>query len=386
VGDGEIKVEDQNSQREESSVTVESRQSDGNTSEESRPEEKKMLMSTRDTWTYSVSLISYIMYPTLVRFPFELLQCREVDGGFYLERDLEERCYLQGTRHYQMLWLICFPALILYAIGMPLGSFVILWKNRHRLSGDKFKFRLGLLYSGYREDRWWWEVVVALRKVVIISLASCGFNDSIQVHLVLGLMLILLVCHYTFLPYDMACTTGELLHRVERNSMLCLVSMLWAGVVFIMGSDLQCQGDICKWVHSALGVFVVLINVILLSHGTYLFIYFFCKRQHWLEKIEKSTLKKRATTMLRREKSKNFVAGTSKDDEEVEMTNVDVRYKVGDPRRGHHVPMEKVEDDETEDEERWHRKSSMVNPLKEKRVTLKGRLKGTRATIKKASM
>ena len=390
---GEIKVEDHSHQQEESSVTVES------SPNKNPPEEKMMLMSTRDTWVYSVSLISYIMYPTLVRFPFELLQCREVDGGFYLERDLEERCYLPGTRHYQMMWLICFPALMLYAIGMPLGSFVILWQNRYRLSGDKFKFRLGLLYSGYREDRWWWEVVVALRKVVIISLASFGFNDSIQVHLVLGLMLILLVCHYTFLPYDIACTTGELLHRVERNSMLCLVSMLWAGVVFIMGSDLQCQGDICKWVHNILVIVVVLINVILLCHGTYLFIYFFCKRQHWLEKIENSKLKKRATELLRRSTRKSNTGTStcsSKDDEEVEMTNIDVRYKVGDPRRGHHVPVEKVDDDKAEDQERWKGLSSMVNPLKEKREkqetvkrkkggTLKGK-RGTRATAKKSSM
>ena len=248
------------------------------------------LMSTRDTWVYSITLLAYIMYPTLVRFPFELLQCRDIDGVQYLERDLEEQCFLQGSRHLVMLIMIAIPSLLLYAVGMPLGSILVLWSRRERLHTDKFRFRLGLLYSGYRENRWWWEVVVAARKVVIISFASFGFNEKLQVHIVLGFMLILLVCHFNYLPYDIHTEEGLLLHRVERNSLLSLICMLWAGVVFNMGEESKCESSMCVVVHNILVVFVVLVNVVLLTYGTYLFFYFFCKRNRVLEKFTRNSV------------------------------------------------------------------------------------------------
>ena len=256
------------------------------------------MMSTRDAWVFSVTLICYIMYPTLVRFPFELLQCRNVDGHLYLERDLEELCYEPGSVHHTMLWTVAIPALMLYALGMPLGIFIIMWRARHRLDTNKYRFRLGLLFSGYRSNRWWWELVVSTRKVMIISLASFGFNEDVQVHLVLGLMLILLICHYTFQPFDVSSRQGELLHRVERNSLLALISMLWAGVVFIMAKDHKCITNLCIGVHNFLIVLIILVNIILLIHGGYLYSYFWLKSQHVFEKIEHLHIRERlASTM-----------------------------------------------------------------------------------------
>ena len=185
-----------------------------------------------------------------------------------------------------------------YGIGLPLGSFLLLYKFRHRLHTDKFRFRLGLLYSGYRHDRWWWENVVAARKVIIICFSSIWFNETIQVHLVLGLMMLLLVAHYSFLPYDTTTKEGRLLHKVERNSLVALISMLWAGVVFLMDSDQKCNSTLCIYVHNALVLLVILINVLLLSHGSYLFVYFFCKRNHLLEKIDTYQIRNKIASSL----------------------------------------------------------------------------------------
>ena len=185
-----------------------------------------------------------------------------------------------------------------YGIGLPLGSFLLLYKFRHRLHTDKFRFRLGLLYSGYRHDRWWWENVVAARKVIIICFSCIWFNETIQVHLVLGLMMLLLVAHYSFLPYDTTTKEGRLLHKVERNSLVALLSMLWAGVVFLMDSDQKCNSTLCIYVHNALVLLVILINVLLLSHGSYLFVYFFCKRNHLLEKIDTYQIRNKIASSL----------------------------------------------------------------------------------------
>jgi hypothetical protein len=110
-----------------------------------------------------------------------LFQCRKIGHEYYLERDLQENC--NSRQHISYVYGLAVPSLLLYGLGMPLGSFLILNRafRRGKLKTNKYRFRLGLLYSGYRDDRWWWEVVIAARKVVIISLAAFGFNESIQV-------------------------------------------------------------------------------------------------------------------------------------------------------------------------------------------------------------
>ena len=72
--------------------------------------DNSLLMSTRDAWSFSLSLCFYIMYPTLVRFPFALFQCRNIGDKYYLERDLQENC--NGTRHQTYVFLLAIPALL----------------------------------------------------------------------------------------------------------------------------------------------------------------------------------------------------------------------------------------------------------------------------------
>jgi hypothetical protein len=284
------------------------------------------LMSTRDTWIFSVVLIGYVMYPTLVRFPFELLQCRQIGGKLYLERDLQEECFAAGQRHIFMVWVLAVPSLIIYAVGMPLSAFIILWAHRIKLNTNKYRFRLGLLYSGYRQDRWWWELIVAARKVVIISLASFGFNESIQVHLVLGLILILLVIHFIYLPYTDYTREGELLHRVERNSLLALIIMLWGAVVFIMRGNQQCKTNLCLFVSNALVVVAIAVNILLLCYGMYLFIYYLSKRNHLLEKV---TSLRRSSSWIKKKLSRASVTKRSKKSKKSKKSEKSVKCKLG---------------------------------------------------------
>jgi hypothetical protein len=118
-----------------------------------------------------------------------------------------------------------------------------------------------------------------------------------KVHLVLGIMITLLMCHFTFLPFDVKVREGQLLHRVERNSILALICMLWAGVVFIMNVDQLCTSELCIYVNNSLAILVILVNALLLLYGTNLFVYFFCKRNHLFEKIEKFQIRKRMASL-----------------------------------------------------------------------------------------
>ena len=60
--------------------------------------------------------------------------------------------------------------------------------------------------------------------------------------------------------------------------MLALIVMLWAGVVFIMAGEHRCETPLCVVVHNGLVVVTILVNAMLMGYGTYLFGYFWCKR------------------------------------------------------------------------------------------------------------
>ena len=47
-------------------------------------------------------------------------------------------------------------------------------RNKDQLHERHFYTRYGLLYLGYRDDRAWWELVVAIRKVCVVAIGTFG--------------------------------------------------------------------------------------------------------------------------------------------------------------------------------------------------------------------
>ncbi len=60
--------------------------------------------------------------------------------------------------------------IILYGIGIPLTFWAILYKYRNRLNEEMGPVgrRLGSIYYCYSNKRWYWEVVVKLRKFALV--------------------------------------------------------------------------------------------------------------------------------------------------------------------------------------------------------------------------
>jgi hypothetical protein len=125
----------------------------------------------------------------------------------FLRADMEENCW--EKRHLENVWLIAIPGFMTYGVGLPLVAFRLLYKHRDRLEDPKYAFRLGLLYLGYRKERWWWEGVSAMRKVTVIMLAAFAHDDSLQLHFTSGVMIVALALHSIFLPFDTSSKRSE---------------------------------------------------------------------------------------------------------------------------------------------------------------------------------
>ena len=72
----------------------------------------------------------------------------------FLRHDVEEICWRDA--HLANVLAIAIPGFLLYGLGLPFLAFVLLYKNRDQLHDKKYTFRLGLLYLGFRKERWWY--------------------------------------------------------------------------------------------------------------------------------------------------------------------------------------------------------------------------------------
>tara|TARA_B100000795_G_C22461933_1_gene309586 strand:- start:238 stop:438 length:201 start_codon:yes stop_codon:yes gene_type:complete len=58
-----------------------------------------------------------------------------------------------------MLLLIAMPGLIVYGVLVLLFTVYYLYKHQDLLSSRRMTMRVGLLYSGYKKNMFWWEVI-----------------------------------------------------------------------------------------------------------------------------------------------------------------------------------------------------------------------------------
>jgi hypothetical protein len=63
------------------------------------------------------------------------------------------------------------PSLFLWGFGIPLFALILLIRGRKNLQSLLMKKQLGFLYNGYREAMFFWEVVIAYRKFILIIIS-----------------------------------------------------------------------------------------------------------------------------------------------------------------------------------------------------------------------
>ena len=95
----------------------------------------------KDHFVVCFVILMHLIYPTACQNTFRLLACTEVGEEWYLQADLEQVCW-EGS-HGMMIALVCLPQILLYVIGFPLASGLMLFKNRHRLHDARTKYRWG---------------------------------------------------------------------------------------------------------------------------------------------------------------------------------------------------------------------------------------------------
>ena len=210
--------------------------------------------SNRDGWIVSNVYFVYVAFPSIVRMQFELFSCQTICGVEYLTKDEQEPCWISGSRHERYAFAVAIPGLLLYVVVLPTVTLLYLWSHRHSLMTDRtIIFRWGLLFSGYNKHRWFWELVVVLRKILLILIVTFARSNASQLHFALGTLVALLYLQERGRPFASNATQegsvsklqNDWLHLMEIFSLIVLVTMIWISVFFTFstcdeGSETEC--------------------------------------------------------------------------------------------------------------------------------------------------
>eukprot|EP00949_MAST-11_sp_MAST-11-sp1_P001459 g1459.t1 len=184
----------------------------------------------RSNFVVSVMVILFMVLPTLNQTAFQLLTCRAVGTEFRVAGDFDIECF--GSTHVSYILGVATPALLLYSIGVPMAAISLL-RRLHR-SDKLFEPReksysasvYAFLYGGYKRDRYYWEVVIMVRKVLLnlILVVMASAPPLAQGLVVLMTLLAFKNAHSVYQPYS-----NDILNRIESLSLMLAVSVLLLG-------------------------------------------------------------------------------------------------------------------------------------------------------------
>ena len=63
---------------------------------------------------------------------------------------------------------LALPCLIIWGLGIPAMIYILLSKDRQYLDTDEVKIKFGFLYTGYKRDNYYWEIIIMYRKILCL--------------------------------------------------------------------------------------------------------------------------------------------------------------------------------------------------------------------------
>lgn len=181
----------------------------------------------------SLVVVFFILHPGISSNALSILSCYEIENGeFWNTNSFDIQCYTQeyASRYYALFVL----DLALWTIGMPALGYVMLWKNRTSLDDPSTKAKYGFLYHGYQSDRFYWEFVIMLRKLLIISVAILMRYSTVSLQLIFVLILLLaaLALNQYYKPFELS-----ELNRTENYSIILSIICLTSGLMIESGAS-----------------------------------------------------------------------------------------------------------------------------------------------------
>merc|ERR1711871_132464 len=234
-------------------ATTASTSTDGAADPPAETSSSKQFITLSEKCVSSCFVVGFLFYPTVCNQTFQLLSCIPIGDRFFMTNDLDIECYVD-ERHIWYTNYIGMPMLFVYVVGIPAGSAVILYMNRHVLGQFSMRVKYMMLCAGYRPERYYWEVVVMLRKTIMVGIAVFGRRFGVELQAYSGILL-LAVClglQIHFSPFVLTSTAWDpskgyhgtggglpLLNNLESMALVTNFLTLYLGLLFHTNNEIM---------------------------------------------------------------------------------------------------------------------------------------------------
>lgn len=206
----------------------------------------------------SIIVLLFLLQPSLTATTMFLFACKQIgpsSADFYLLADLGEQCYT--TRYYQFAVGIGMPCLFLYCAGIPAFFYYILHyfqpvkeiaslevggkSDNEKVVIPRKEIRVvtNFLQAGYRPKFFYWEIVVMVRKTLLI-VVMVYFNSYPILQLLMGTLVtvVALLSHLKTFPFS-----AKTMNRFEFFSILTSFVVFYFGQ-FIVAKDISADNKV----------------------------------------------------------------------------------------------------------------------------------------------
>jgi len=137
-------------------------------------------------------------------------------------------CEWKGT--YFILIVLSIGFFVLYGLFVPLFLLSLVYKKRKHLQDLRVKAWLGFLYTSYRDEMYWYELVLTLRRMLLALAFSVITQGSLQVAAVVCILIGSLTLQYSMVPFK-----TEIENMAEEG----VAAILIFTYATLVGSDLH---------------------------------------------------------------------------------------------------------------------------------------------------
>ena len=283
-----------------------------------------------------------LVYPSVITYSLAPLACLSLSKGrpeYFQERVKIYHDYLIENRdikcdndHYVKITASVLVGVIVWGISGPGYIFYQIYKSRKNLFEHDIKFKYGFLFNGYLRNRYYWEFIIFIKKLLIVFLTvfmESEFNSNVQSILVVTLLILFLILQIYYKPYF-----HHTLNNLETFACLTGMVTILAGIIFTETSSDQ----------YIISNFLIL--VIFVTNFTFVI--------YWLKFMTREMV----TYLI---KSYSFLSRFRKDDgfeDDISKTFVNVKYLYIKEYQKLYTPID--DEDESESEQVFYKNSKIT--------------------------
>ena len=156
-------------------------------------------------------------------------------------------------------------------IALPVIALVLLFKNIKKDGDNKIKQYMLILYQGLKQDRFYWEFVNTLRKVLLLM--SLSLSLTLKMLAAISILIVSARIQIKLKPY-----------RQHQNNEVELLAII-AGIITMLCGFMFSQDETVGFINIIFFIIIIVINIKFLLEWIYLMIESNRHKYHILNKV-----------------------------------------------------------------------------------------------------